>query len=270
MNATDPFKFTTIGHANHRLCSPLSEARRGLLGGSLGLGGEARTVDLAGGKGELSIRLAECFGSSGVVVERNPSYVEAGRAAVAERAPGAVEFQLGDAAEAEFEESFDLVVCVGARPFGDRAQTLAALAARTRPGGEVLIGEGYYRSQPPEAFLETIGEGPEEGAVRFIDHIELAQGMGLTPLYSLASTVEEFDHYDGLYRATLLRYAAEHPDDPDAVAIAARTRAWHELYHRWGRELWGFGWYLFGGVEGVLCCCGRAFGRAELRTGLRG
>lgn len=245
MNTSEPFKFTTIGHRRHRLCSPLAEQRLELLVDAIDLAPGARTLDLAGGKGELSIRLAERYGSSGVVVERNPAYVDAGREAAQQRVAGRVAFERGDASEVELDASFDFVACVGARPFGNRERTLAALAGRTRPGGEVLVGEGYYRREPPAEFLETIGDSPEEGAVRFEDHLELGRGMGLTPLYTLASTMEEFDHYDGLYRASLLRYAAEHPDDPDAPAIAARTRAWHDLYYRWGRELWGFGWYLY-------------------------
>ena len=49
-----------------------------------------------------------------------------------------------------------------------------------------------------------------------------------------------WDLYEGTYAANVERFAAAHPDDPDAPAMLARIRPWREGYLRWGRTTLGF------------------------------
>jgi len=66
---------------------------------------------------------------------------------------------------------------------------------------------------------------------------------GFWVLSTLTSNDDEWDEYEGRYCAAMERYIDAHPGDPDAGAMAARIRDWHEAYLRWGRGTPGFGFY---------------------------
>ncbi|MCO4763892.1 MAG: methyltransferase domain-containing protein [Myxococcales bacterium] len=247
----DPFKFTTIGHRRHGLCSPLSEQRLSQLIDVIGLT-SPRVLDLCGGKGEFAIAVIARLGGTAEVVDKNPNFLAAANKQAGGRlADGALTTvtadaqDYADAHDADGAQGFDLVMCIGARPFGSREDNLAALGKFVRPGGLLLVGEGYYRTPPEPAFLKFLGESHAEGEVDFKWLLGAAAPLGLIPLYTLAATIAEMDHYDGLYRAEIERYIAENPNDPDSALMAERIRSWRDAYYRWGRDAMGFGYYLF-------------------------
>jgi len=106
---SDPFRFTTIGHAGRALLGPLSaESVDGLLAG-IALQRRAmmrpRVLDVGCGKGEILLRAMKRFNAMGTGVEPNPAFASA----VIERAR-------------ELELSADLVLHelpVGEAPFLD-------------------------------------------------------------------------------------------------------------------------------------------------------
>src|SRR5437762_1201799 len=67
--------------------------------------------------------------------------------------------------------------------------------------------------------------------------------LGLVPLYTLVSSEDDWDRYAGLQWRAAERYAAAHPDDPDAGAIVERQRTHRDLYLRWERE--ALGWAIY-------------------------
>ena len=60
----DTWKFYDITHREHVVCNPTSNDKLARLVGLLRLPAEARVVDIACGKGEFLIRLAEAYGDS--------------------------------------------------------------------------------------------------------------------------------------------------------------------------------------------------------------
>jgi len=248
--ASERLRFTTIAHGNHTLCSPLSEAKLGRLVTELRLGEGARSLELCTGKAELLLRIAAQYETTSAVgVDFNAHFLELGRREVRRRALGDRIRLLEQDAWAPVhdapESGWDLVANIGgARLHDSPRETLAALRDMTRAGGLVLVGDGYWRRGPAPGYLEALGATKAD----LPDHagnVRLGAQAGLTLLYSCVASVDEFDHYEGLYLAAMERWLSEHAQDPSAEGFSARIRTWRDTYYRWGRDTLGFGVYLY-------------------------
>ena len=244
----DTWKFYDITHRDHVVCNPLSLAKVDEIVGLLDLPGDGRMLDIACGKGELLVRIVERYGVSAVGVDLSPQFVRELREGVAARIPGAATelLEMDGADYAGEPASFDLAACLGASwTFGGHAGTLRALAAWTRPGGQVLVGEPFWRREPDPAYLEWSGMTRELFGTH-AENVETGLRLGLTPIYALAGDEDDFDRYEALQWRAADRYARAHPDDPDVPELLERVvaRGRHE-YVTWGRETLGWSLYLF-------------------------
>lgn len=243
----DTWKFYGITHADHCFCNPLGSDRVDELIGLLELPTGTRVVEVACGKGELLVRLAERCGVSALGVDISPWEVPVARARAAARVPtAALEILEADAATHPFEPaSADLAVCLGASwIWGGHRGTLAALAGIARPGGLVLVGEPYWRRIPDPAYLEAIEMGADEIGTH-ASNVTAGLELGLTLLYSMPSREDEWDRYEMLQARAAERYALANPDDPDVPELLARMRRGRDAYLRWGRDTLGWAVYLF-------------------------
>ncbi len=249
----DTWKFYDVTHRDHVVCNPSSPARLDELIALLDLPPDPRVLDIASGKGWFLCRLAERCGGpqgagvGGVAIDVSPFVVAELRDAVRERVPRA-ELTILEQDAATYRPapaSFDLAACVGASwIYGGLRRTLAALAAAVRPGGQVLVGEPFWRHEPDAEYLawadmsrDLCGTHPE--------NVAAGEEAGLVPLLAWVSTPEEWDRYETLQWRAAARYAAAHPDDPDLAELLARVaRARHE-YLVWGRDTLGWALYLF-------------------------
>src|SRR5512139_2706948 len=68
----DIWKFYDITHREHVVCNPTSEEKLTRLIGLLRLPAKARLVDIACGKGEFLIRLAEAYDIRGIGIDISP------------------------------------------------------------------------------------------------------------------------------------------------------------------------------------------------------
>lgn len=248
----DRMKFTTIAHADHALCSPISDAKLDRVIELLDLPPDARVLDAGCGKGELLIRVVERWNARGVGVDPNGAFLGEARRRAEERSLPAgeaarqIEWRQAEMSDVAFAPAtLDAAICVGAtHAFGDYAATLRALRDLVRPGGVALVGEGFWRRIPKPEYLTALGASADE----FREHAgNVAEGAaaGLVPLYAAVSSDDEWDHYEGLYARAVERYVHAHPEDPDAGAMRERIRAWRHAYLKWGRETLGFALYLF-------------------------
>lgn len=241
----DRTRFSTIAHRDHDFCSPVFAASFDRMVDLAGPGPRSRALDVGCGKGEALVRIAERIGAAGLGVDPNEAFVAEARRRAAARAPGRVEFRATTLADAALAPgSFDLAVCMGStHAFGGYGEALRGLAALVRPGGHVLIGEGYWKRTPAPEYLALLGGTEDE----FTDHagnVAAARERGLEPVAAHESTLAEWDDYERRYATNVERHAAEHPDDPDREAMLARIRGWNDGYRRWGRDTLGFGLYL--------------------------
>jgi SAM-dependent methyltransferase len=243
----DHAKFSTIAHAQHELCNPIEPATLEAATARLGLPGGSRVLDAGCGKAALLIRLAERDGAIGVGVDTNAAFLAAGRAEAARR--GVKErITLHEVEAACFVSesgAFDLGICIGAtHAFGGYGETLRALARWVRPGGHLLVGEGYWRRAPDPGYLALLGATSGD----YLDHdgnVALGAGAGLAAAGAWESSLVDWDRYEDLYARTIEEYVVAHPEDPDTPAMRDRIRTWRDGYRRWGRDTLGFGLYLF-------------------------
>jgi len=202
-----------------------------------------RFLDIGCGKAELLVRAAETIGASVTGIDRSPFALRQARDAIARRAPNAkAEFLEVDVGDYRPEPgSFDAIAWIGGPRIGsDLASTLRTLATWVRPGGALLIGEGFWMQPPPAEFLEATGFEASE----FSDHaglVQQAQAVGLREMYSCVCSVDEWDHFEGTLLSNRERYALEHPDDPDPHGRLESYRQFYRAQLRWGRGAMGFG-----------------------------
>jgi SAM-dependent methyltransferase len=243
----DRWNFFDVTHRDHQICNPLSSAKLGEMIELLDLPAGARVLDIACGKAEPLVRLVERYGASAVGVDLSPPFVADARRRVAERVPGAdvTITEMDGSAYAASPETFDLAMCLGASwVFGGYRGTLRALAAFVRPGGLVLSGEPFWRRQPDADYLAAAGLTRELFATH-AGNVGIGTEEGLTPLYALVSSEDDFDRYEALQWRAAERYARAHPDDPDTPELLTRQRRERETYLRWGRDTLGWALYLF-------------------------
>ena len=238
--------WSLAAHAGMAFMNPLDPARVDEVIGMLELGRDARVLDAGCGKGELLVRIAERWGCGGIGIERHPALVEEARRVAAARAPGAgLEFAAGDFDPSDVEPaSLDLAMSVGALP-GGYDEVLGTLAGLARPGGLVLLGEGYWRREPSPDYLAALG-ATRQDIGEYADVVAAGQRAGLVPLYAVASTTEDWDRYEWRWALNGERHAALHGGEPGIDDFLAWIRAGRDRYVRvGGRDTLGFGLFLF-------------------------
>jgi SAM-dependent methyltransferase len=240
-------KATTVGHADHLFLSPLSAAKADWLIALLDPPGDARVLDIGCGKAGFLRRLLEQAPTvQGTGVDTNSAFL-ADAASAAAHEGLADRLRLVEQAAASFLEGaghFDVVLCFGASQALGGLDRLAAAARAALPkGGQILVGEGFWRRSPSAEYLAVLGATPDE----LTGHAENAarlRAAGFEILATAAASDDEWDEYEGLYCRAKVRRARRYPEDIDAAEIAAASQRWHDAYLRWGRDTLGFGWYL--------------------------
>jgi SAM-dependent methyltransferase len=244
----DQWKFYDITHRKHILCNPMSVEKFEELLALLRLKPGARVLDIATGKGEFIIRLAEQYGIEGIGVDLSPYYVSDAKAKHKERIPDAqLKFLEMDGAnyKPEKPESFDLVACIGASwIYGGHRGTIKALKEMAAQESWIVVGEPYWRQEPPAEYLEAIEEERGNYGTHY-ENVEVGHELGLEMVYTLVSNQDDWDIYEGLQWYAAQQWASEHPDDPDVEELLKRVRKNKEAYLRWGREVLGWAIYVF-------------------------
>jgi ubiquinone/menaquinone biosynthesis C-methylase UbiE len=248
MNRT---RFSTLAHRDHTFANPVTGTKIDRVLSLLDLEPGHRVLDVGCGNAEVLIRLIERYGVEGVGVDPNGEMLKTGRERAVGRVPPA-RLQLHELLITEFPvepETYDAALCIGAtHAYNGYVNTLIELKSVVRPGGRILVGEGYWKCSPAPGYLKLLDTSLEELSTH-VENVERAVELGLTPLYSVTSSEDEWDHYEGLYRRAIELHVAAHPKDPDAEEFLAISRRWYEGYLRWGRDTLGFALYLFR-VEG--------------------
>ncbi len=225
----------------------MSDAKAQRLIALFNLNERARIVDVGCGKAEFLLRTLAHTSAHGLGVDPNEAFLTSAEIRANQlQLTNQVEWRQANAAEAGLAPaSFDAAICIGSsHAFGTYRDALAALAQLTRPGGQILIADPYWRKEPDDAYLSFLG-AQRSSHMTHAENEAAGSAEGLVPLYSCVSNRAEWDHYEGLFCRSVELFAHEQPSDPDADAFRARIRAWREAYRTWGRETLGFGFYLF-------------------------
>lgn len=231
--------------------SPVSHWKADQLIDQLALTAGQTVLDAGCGNGEFLLRLLERTGALGIGVDSNAACIaEAIIRARTTLPAGSCRFLALPMAEAAIEPgSLDAAVCLGStHAFGQDEKAwpnaLAELARLVRPGGRLLLGEGYWRQPPVARYRALLGEP----AGIYHDHagnIAVAEQQGLVPLYAMVSNEDEWDDFEWGHRQRFELAAWQRPDDPDTQLRLQESRDWRDGYLRWGRDTMGFGLYIF-------------------------
>jgi len=220
-----------IAHGELRLWNPLSQ---GALDEAIALlapppGG--RVLDVACGRAEVLRRVAERFDVNGTGYDADAVLIESG--------PPSLDLQVRDSPP---PGPFDVALCIAAsHALGGFPNALSALSELVRPGGEVLLGEGYWRRPPSTEYLDALGGGSAEELPDYSGLMQAAENTGLTPLHSSVASEADWDRYEWRLILNAERWAAAHPADPGAELLLERARRARErMTMPGGRETLGF------------------------------
>jgi cyclopropane fatty-acyl-phospholipid synthase-like methyltransferase len=244
----DTWKYFDITHKHHLLCNPLSIEKFERFCSLLRLPSSAHILDIACGKGEYLVRLAEIYGISGVGVDISPFCINDCKEKHKERIPEAqLEFVEMDGAKyrPDTPESFDVSMCLGASwVFKGHLGTLKALREMTKLGGLVIVGEPFWLKEPEDGYLKA--SQMTRDSYRFHEeNIAIAEEEGFNILYTIVSNKDDWDNYESLQWWAVNDYIQSHPDDPDNKELLERMTKSREVYLRWGRETINWAIYIF-------------------------
>lgn len=205
-------------------------------------------VDIACGKGEFLVRLAELYNISGVGVDLSPYCIKDNREKKEMRVPHAdLEFLEMDGADYTPEKGrlFNLSSCIGASwIYSGHKGTLRALIEMTKPGGLVVVGEPFWFKEPSKEYLES-QEIKKEDYGSHQSNIEVGESLGLTCIYTLISNHDDWDHYETLQWLALDNYIQGNPLDEDIPDIIKKLKVFKNGYISEGRDTLGWAIYVF-------------------------
>jgi SAM-dependent methyltransferase len=220
-----------IAHGELRLWNPLSE---GALDEAIALlapppGG--RVLDVACGRAEVLRRVAERFEVEAMGYDTDAALIGSG--------PPGLDLQVRGSPP---PGPFDVVLCIAAsHALGGFPDALDALRELVRPGGEVLLGEGYWRRSPSAEYLDALGGASADELPDYSGLMSVAEEAGLTPLHSSVASEADWDRYEWRLILNAERWATVHRTDAGAEVLRERARRARErMTMPGGRETLGF------------------------------
>lgn len=243
----DRVRFSRIAHADLEWAAPVDSDTASRAIAATGAGPGDQVLDVGCGRGAFLLELASRTGCTGLGLDIDAEAIRVAGLRADECGMGdRVRFEARDAGGLEPGGGFDVAICIGAsHACGGYGPMLDYLLERTCPDARVLVGEGFWRKPPDEAYLRHLDADADEMGSHW-DNFAVAKSRGLVPLWSMVSGDAAWDHYEGLYRLTMARYLARNPEDPEHDAFRDHSERWYDGYLKWGRETMGFALYLFG------------------------
>lgn len=239
----DQGRFSAIAHARHQICSPISLHKARQVIDLLCLPDDALVVDYGCGKGEWLKLIAERYPIQGIGLERNQAMVIAA-AQNCQDFPS-ISIQGQDARVFKLDAEVSLSMCIGSTGiFGGLHGALAHFGEALTKGNLLIIGEGFWEKEPHPDYLAATGI-PRDEMGSFGAVVQFAQSHGFQEMYSVASSQDEWDDYEGLYLYNVIAFLKEHPDESDGPSMLERITNWRSSYLTWGRGTLGFGLFLF-------------------------
>lgn len=229
--------------------NPFSPERIDDLLDELWLTADSNILDVGCGEGELILRLLQRFNCAAVGVDVMETAVHIAQQKTAHFTPN-VTLHTAPFADLSFPANqFDACFSLGAtHAFGEVGEALdnalASLKTITKPGGLIILGDGYWRQEPDPAYLQATGINKKELRTH-AENIAAGQKIGLECIYAITASRQEWDHFEGAFWLAGERERVQNPDDAQIAEKVQRRRLWKNAYWQWGRETMGFGLYVF-------------------------
>lgn len=233
-----------IRESSHRIVNPFTAEKLATLGAALQLPAGTRLLDLGCGKGELLCTWARDHAVTGVGVDISGTFLAAAAARAAELGvSGQVEFVHADATGYVADEPVDLAACVGATWIGQGvAGTIALLERSLRRGGTVLIGEPYWRLDPPDqATVEGCHARTRDDFATLPQLVERFAELGWDLVEMVLADQHGWDRYEAAHWLNIRRWLDANPDDELAGEMRAELTTAPLAHVRYQREYLGWG-----------------------------
>ncbi|MEV4282950.1 SAM-dependent methyltransferase [Actinoplanes xinjiangensis] len=233
-----------VRERDHRIHDPFTAEKMATLGEAIRLRPGMSVLDLACGSGEMLCRWSRDHGITGSGVDISTVFLakaraRAGELGVAER----VTFTHGDASGHVAAEPVDVAACVGATWIGDGVQgTIALLERSLRPGGTLLVGEPFWRLDPPDQqAVEGSGAASRDDYRDLPGLVESFGRLGWDLVEMVLADEDSWDRYVAAQWFTVRGWLDENPDDELAPAFRAELDTAPLNYVRYQRRYLGWG-----------------------------
>jgi SAM-dependent methyltransferase len=238
-----PRKYT-IRESSHRINDPYTPEKLATLGEAIGLRTGMTVLDLACGKGEALAMWARDHGITGTGVDISTVHIAAANARAAEfGVADRLTFVHGDASGHVAPAPVDVAACIGATWIGGGvAGTVALLRRSLRPGGVILIGEPFWRAEPPtQEAIEACHASSRDDYATLPDLIAGFGALGYDVVEMVLADEDSWDRYVAAQWFNIRRFLDEHPDDELAGEMRAELTEAPLRYARYQRPLLGWG-----------------------------
>ena len=233
-----------IREGAHRIHNPFTSDKLATLGRALGLSPGTSVLDLACGSGEMLCTWARDHGLTGTGVDLSSAFIGAARARAAELdVADRVTFIHGDAAGYVAGQPAGIASCLGATWIGGGvAGTVALLRRSLRPGGIMLIGEPYWRRDPPDqATVDGCAGIGMEGWLPLPELVESFGLLGCDVVEMVLADQDSWDRYAAAQWLSIRRWLDAHPRDELAAELRAELASSPARHVRYRREYLGWG-----------------------------
>ncbi|WP_211240982.1 SAM-dependent methyltransferase [Hamadaea tsunoensis] len=233
-----------IRETGQRVHNPYTPEKLATLGAAIRLNPGDRILDLCSGTGEMLCTWARDHGITGHGVDIAKDWirlsgVRAAELDVADR----VTFEHNDARGYVAAERVDVAACIGATWIGDGVTgTVRLLEQSLRPGGLMLIGEPFWRSEPPsQEAIEACHARTRDDFDTLPGLVRLFGELGYDLVEMVLADEDSWDRYAAAQWFTLRQWLDANPDDGLAPAVRQdldREPLRHTTYRRnllgWG------------------------------------
>ncbi|MEE6260042.1 SAM-dependent methyltransferase [Plantactinospora sonchi] len=238
-----PRSFVIREH-NHRIHNPLTEAKLATLGRAIRLRPGTTILDLACGSGEMLCTWARDHGVVGTGVDISTVFVAAAQdRAAALDVTDQVTFVHGDAAGHVAPTAVDVAACLGATWIGDGvAGTVDLLGRSLRPNGTLLVGEPFWRAEPPDhATVEGCHARTRDDYHDLPGLVGLFTALGYDLVEMVLADEDSWDRYVAAQWITIRAWLDANPDDPLTADFRAELDTAPQRYVRYLRPHLGWG-----------------------------
>ncbi len=236
--------FYAILESNRRIINPISEAQLATFGAALHLAPGTSVLDLACGKGEMLCTWARDHAITGTGVDHSADFLaDAERRAVELGVTDRVRFVREDASRYIAERSYDIVSCIGASWIGGGlAGTIQLLERAVRPGGVLLVGEPYWRKEPPPEAIEAMfGAGSATDYVPLPELVERFSAWGFDLVEMVLAEKGTWDRFAAGGWWNLRHWLDANPDHELAGEVRAELDRGPLVHTRYQRPYLGWG-----------------------------
>jgi SAM-dependent methyltransferase len=227
VDEVDRSRLSVLAHARHPLAAPLSDDSARALLQHLPVPPDGSVLDVGCGTGVwLRLLLTERRDLRAVGVDLSePALAAAAGGARAAGVGDRVRWLRADGA-APVAGLADAAMCVGStHVFGGLTGTLTALRDRVRPGGALVVGDGFWEQPPSAAAREVIGDLPA-----LPELVTACHDAGWAVVTGHVSSAQEWDDYEWSWAGALTAWGLDHRGTPDGDTALGTAR---EHLHEW-------------------------------------